>query len=44
MLVSIVGFVLVQAAAIGIGYKRGKIDGVQRSGQDLHELSNIRFK
>lgn len=44
MLVSIVGFVLIQAAAIGIGYKRGKIDGIQRSGQDLHELSNIKFR
>jgi len=44
MLVSIVGFVLIQAVAIGIGYKKGKIDGIQRSGQDLHELSNIKFR
>lgn len=44
MLVSIVGIVLIQAAAIGIGYKRGKIDGIQRSGKDLHELSNIKFR
>ena len=44
MLVSIVGFVLIQAAAIGIGYNSGKKDGIQRSGRDLHELSNIKFR
>lgn len=44
MLVSIVGFVLIQTTAICIGYKRGRIDGIQRSGQDLHELSNIKFR
>ena len=44
MLVSIIGFIVIQSAAIGIGYKRGKVDGIKRSGQDLHELSNIKFR
>lgn len=43
MLVSIIGFVLIQATAIGIGFKRGKVEGIKRSGQDLQELSNIKF-
>jgi len=43
MIVSIIGFIVIQSAVIGIGYKRGKVDGIKRSGQHLHELSNIKF-
>lgn len=43
MLVGIVGFVLVQGIAMGIGYKRGKIEGIQSSGEHLYKAGNEKF-
>lgn len=44
MIISIIGIIAIQSVAMGMGYKRGKVDGIKRSGQDLHELSNIKFR
>ncbi|MEK3993738.1 hypothetical protein MKY29_03200 [Psychrobacillus sp. FSL K6-2365] len=43
MLVGIFGFVLVQGIAMGIGYKRGKIEGIQSSGEHLYKAGNEKF-